>query len=315
MSTASRIVLEDGSFTLRDEETGELYHNRSGAFLEAVKNYLEPSEPGRLLTERSRVTILDACFGLGYNSFAFLEAAGGSELPAIEIEIVAIEADATLTQLLPSVLKQPCFASLVESIASGSLTAAQRLEGPSHPDSPGSTPSPRTIFRAGLKNGTTIVIDLRNQDLRKALPALLAESGGSSEESGFDLIYHDPFSPKRAAELWTLEIFQHYRRLLRSGGRLLTYSSAAAVRGALRMAGLTIYRTTAVGGKSGGTLASNAHATGEGIFALSEEEEARLASSSGVPYRDPGLARNRSEIHRLRQAEQRQLYTRQETQD
>src|SRR5262249_3838994 len=126
-------------------------------------------------------------------------------------------------------------------------------------------------------------LTLAQGDLRQVVPDL---------SEALDLVFHDPFSPARVPELWTADLFKHYFRLLKpKGGRLLTFSAAAAVRGGLRAAGFSVWRTEAVGGKSGGTLACSKEISAAcHNFPLRDEEEQKLRTRSGIPYRDPSLS-------------------------
>ncbi len=74
-------------------------------------------------------------------------------------------------------------------------------------------------------------------DARARLPDLVERLEGRC-----DLVLLDAFSPRRCPELWSLEFLSQLARLLAPSGRLLTYSSAAAVRRALELGG------TAAGG-------------------------------------------------------------------
>jgi tRNA U34 5-methylaminomethyl-2-thiouridine-forming methyltransferase MnmC len=172
-------------------------------------------------------------------------------------------------------------------------------------------PSPDTPSGDEETVGRTVLeIEFRVGDLRETLPGL---NGG---EAPFDLVFHDPFSPPHVPELWTVELFREYHRLLKArGGRLLTYSAAAAVRGGLLEAGFILGKTVGVGDKTGGTaawipsMASAAHAgetglsAGEEIRPLDAWEQAYLNSRAGLPYRDPDLDDNREEIE-IRRAEE-----------
>ena len=64
-----------------------------------------------------------------------------------------------------------------------------------------------------------------------------------------DLVWLDAFSPRRCPQLWSLDFLCQLASLLKPEGRLITYSSAAAVRSALRAAGLRLasIRTDATG--------------------------------------------------------------------
>jgi hypothetical protein len=88
-------------------------------------------------------------------------------------------------------------------------------------------------------------------------------------------------------------------------GTVLTYSSASAVRGAIIDAGFHVWRSPALGGKSGGTVGTILPASaGSYLHELSADEKARLRSSSGVPYRDPTFQAARELIRERRLSEQ-----------
>ena len=70
-----------------------------------------------------------------------------------------------------------------------------------------------------------------------------------------DVIFHDPFSPKKNPELWTEEFFSKEYSKLAKGGRLFTYSCAKAVRDNLRKAGFVVEDVAPVGRRGPSTLA------------------------------------------------------------
>ena len=269
-------LTEDGSITLRDRATGELFHNPAGAWTEACENYLLPSRALNIVQERGAVKVLDVCFGLGYNSLVLLAEALRLRLSG-EISLVALESDRGVLALWRRVLADARFADLEQWLKGRITDEGFVIEG----------------------DGLTMELEIRCCDFRQALPQL---------EGVFDLVFHDPFSPGRLPQLWTIDIFQEYSRLLAGrGGSVLTYSSAVAVRSALQMCGFTVRRTAAVGAKSGGTLASltpGYYIHDNNSFPLSDEEEARLKTTSAVPYRDPSLT---GEALTVRQCRQREL--------
>lgn len=271
------LALADGSLTCLDPETGELFHNRAGAYTEAMLNYVEPASPRQILARYGKISVLDVCFGLGYNTYALVDHLGDMIGPGRPLSVLALEADPTLLQLSGRILADERLGRACRLLDQGRW---QELDG-----SPCLCP------------GTGASIRLVPGDLRATLPALAGP---------FDLIFHDPFSPAKCPELWTADIFQIYMRLLDPVvGRLVTYSSAAAVRGALRDLGFQILRTRAVGGKTGGTLAlvPGADVDRRVSFPLSMEERRRLNSPSGTPYRDRSLSAGRAEILRERAGE------------
>lgn len=101
---------QDGSLSLFHPQLQELYHNRAGAYLEASLNYAMPA--GQLLALRGHqgsLRLLDACFGLGYNSLVFYSLIKSLRL---SLQITAIDNNAEVLALLPKILQQTCFADI-----------------------------------------------------------------------------------------------------------------------------------------------------------------------------------------------------------
>ncbi len=272
------VQTEDGSLSCRDQETGELYHNRAGAFTEALKNYVRPSGAVCVLQKTGQLSVLDVCFGLGYNTWVLLSYLDLCRVTGARVKVVALESDPQVLPLCEQALGYPPLERVRCALAK---------------------PVDFAVSRHILSSGLEIELDIRNVDLRQHLRAVPGD---------FDLVFHDPFSPKRCPELWTVELFTEYRRLLATRtGKVLTYSSASAVRGGLIEAGFAVWRTEAVGGKSGGTLAATpgCQAPAEYVFPVAGAELLRLRSRSAVPYRDPGLTSNRAEIWQRRESELR----------
>jgi len=275
------VTTEDGSITCRDKSTGELYHNRAGAHTEAFKNYIEPSRLSKLIGDAHELAVLDVCFGLGYNVYVLL-----NELLSFSnksIRIVAIDNDPEIVSVLPEVLSDSRFKDLTKAI--GKNWKDKLCQYGQH------------NFKLG--DQVEVSFELVCGDIRQYVFELERQS------TRFDLVYHDGFSPRVMPELWTYDLFAAYAKLLSPKGAILTYSSAAAVRGALRLSGLDVRRTSAVGGKSGGTIAAQPGVLENGteIFAISDEEEARLKTRSSIPYRDPQLSGTREDIIKERNAE------------
>lgn len=297
----------DGSLTLRDAETNELYHNSGGALLEAVDNYVKPARLEGLLQRRaassndSTLRFMDVCFGLGYNTFAVWQHVLDSPyLPFEKVEATAIELDVELIKLWPAVLRQDCFKSLNDALRDSSgKTISENLEQLTQIGVP-----PKSVqFNYQAREGPLFVLNMKFADLREAVPELAA-----AEPASYDFVFHDPFSPRKMQQFWTVELFKDYFELLRPDcGTLLTYSAASAVRGGLIEAGFTIFRTKGVGVKNGGTLACRSGKTelvDDLIFHMFDEEQERLKTVSGIPYRDPSRRDTTKEVLMRREREQ-----------
>ncbi|MBY0357327.1 MAG: hypothetical protein K2W82_04935 [Candidatus Obscuribacterales bacterium] len=276
------IPTEDGSLTLLDQETGELYHNRAGAYTEARENYFLPSAALERLGKNQSLRLLDVCFGLGYNSFVLIEECLSQPGLSGQITIDGIEIDQRLLGLYKHVIsdsrlsKTQMFFQEAEQIADASWRLKQK--------------------------DLTLELNVFTACLKERVPKL----AGS-----YDLIFHDPFSPNRAPEFWTIDLFAHYKRLLANRpGALFTYSAAVAVRQSFAELGFKIGRTKAVGRKSGGGTVATLEpelVLSDYIQELLPEERARLLTASSVPYRDPDFVFSRAEILQARQIEQEQF--------
>ncbi len=146
---------------------------------------------------------------------------------------------------------------------------------------------------------------LRLGDARRRLPELQDMLAGRC-----DLVLLDAFSPQRCPQLWSLEFLEKLVRLLRPDGRLLTYSSAAAVRRCLLDLGLELRAIRPPADEperwSAGTAAGPTPlAPHPALRPLEPFEREHLASRAAVPYRDPSGTDTAAEIlaRRLREQE------------
>mgnify|MGYP001593215911 CR=1 FL=1 len=70
-----------------------------------------------------------------------------------------------------------------------------------------------------------------------------------------DIVFLDPFSPKRNPELWTREFFNNIFNIMKPGAKLATYSCARVVRDNLKLVGFTVKDGPKVGRRGPSTLA------------------------------------------------------------
>ena len=243
----------DGSPTLYHPRYRQAFHSIAGADAEAVRKFLEPGRLAERLAEGKPVRMLDVGFGLGGNVFAACRMA--KQIPGARLEITSLESDLRTLQAARQ-LHDP------ESPEYGileALTAQHHYEDPA------------------------VRIDLLPGDARQTLPGL--------PDGEFDLIALDGFSPESNPELWTMQMFRQYRNKLEpSAGRLLTYSSAFPVRGAMLKNGFFVADTPAFGRKRPGT-AGALHPLSDLAVMPEKERKIILRSTAGVPYGDPGLNR------------------------
>jgi len=121
------------------------------------------------------------------------------------------------------------------------------------------------------------------------LRILLGDARERIRETGdffADAVFHDPFSPYKNPELWSLEFLREVKWRMDDRGRWVSYSSALPVRKALLDLGFKVGITKPVGRRRGGTVAS----IGASVRSLPEKERVKLESSPfSVPFRDPDL--------------------------
>ena len=259
----------DGSFTLYSEDFGEWFHSREGAYTEALTTYVEATNLAQL-AHAPTLTILDVCYGLGYNTSAALTTIQRVN-PSCQLQLVGLELD-------PRVPRQ----AIVENLTAGWPETIQAHLA--------------ALAITGQIATPTVQARLLIGDARQHIQHL------GSEGFQADVIFFDPFSPPHCPELWTVEFIQLVAQCLKPEGKLATYSCAAAVRTAFRMAGLHIGPIAASGRRWPGTLAQWQPS---GLISLSAQEQEHLATKAAVPYRDPDLKDTADAIRNRRQEEQK----------
>lgn len=202
-----KIITADGSETFLNEEMGESYHSYTGAVEEAFKKYAIPCKI-KELAGSGRIKILDICFGMGYNSAAAIDAAW-EENPDGEIEIVGLEKDVEIIKKIkevnPPMKSYKIFKKLIEN---------QDLKN-------------KNIFY----NKNKIKINLLIGDARERIKELKKDS--------FDAVFLDPFSPKTAPEMWSVDFFKEIFRVIKENRILATFTCARMARENMKEAGFS----------------------------------------------------------------------------
>ncbi|MGM5481486.1 MAG: tRNA (5-methylaminomethyl-2-thiouridine)(34)-methyltransferase MnmD [Nanobdellota archaeon] len=220
MSRYEEFETEDGSITFRNMDVDECYHTKSGCFEEALEKHVKPSGILEKANKQDEVIIGDVCFGLGYNSLLALHEIKRAN-PECKVTIIGFEND-------PHMMEKAATLSMKPYEKESKIIKAM-LQPP---------------FQYNSENiqGSVWV-----GDLRKMFPYAPDET--------FDVIFYDPFSPKKQPELWSEELFKDAYRSLKKSGRLTTYSCARAVRDTMRKAGFTVIDGPIVGRRSPSTIA------------------------------------------------------------
>lgn len=91
MKRLKQKITGDSSITLFSEKYQEHYHSTKGAVEESFEKFVKPCRIAEL-AKSGKITILDVCFGVGYNSAAAVEVALEAN-PDCKIEIIGFEKD------------------------------------------------------------------------------------------------------------------------------------------------------------------------------------------------------------------------------
>jgi len=207
----SMVLSEDGSYTAYSKEYGEHYHStKDGALFESLKKHVEPAF--RVKQNQDEITVLDICFGLGFNTLATIYHHKKNSL-ASKLNIFSPELDASLVRSLFNFSYPKEFEDLFHIITS--------------------------LVNDGIYRDENLYIELYLGDAREYIKKFSNEK--------FDIIYQDAFSPSANPLLWTSDYFSDIKNIIKKDGILTTYSIALPVRLALYENGFKIYLNKGVG--------------------------------------------------------------------
>ena len=256
------VLTDDGSYSINSKEINhkvETLHTSTGAISESFEKFIKPMK----FNYDEDIAILDICAGIGYNTSAavadFIKNSSDSNLTIDMVEI----SKATLAcgLLVPSPIKEHDITKkAIEDELIRQDYAALSVESAEIPDN--------------------IDINVFIEDARQTVQKL--------ESDSYDAIFLDPFSQNMAPELFSLEFFKQFRRLIKDDGIVATYTSAAPIRAGFIDADFYIGLGPIFGRKQGGTLASPNPLMLD--TSLPKNDEIRIALSDvGIPFRDPKL--------------------------
>ena len=256
------VLTDDGSYSINSKEINhkiETLHTSTGAISESFEKFIKPMK----FDYSKDIAILDICAGIGYNTSAaiadFMKNSTDSNLTVDMVEI----SKATLAcgLLVPSPIREHDITKkAIEDELIRQDYAALSLE---------KTEIPQNID-----------INVYIEDARKTVQKL--------EDDRYDAIFLDPFSQNMAPELFSVEFFKEFRRVIKDDGIVATYTSSAPVRAGFIESDFYIGLGPIFGRKQGGTLASPNPLMLD--YALPKNDEIRIALSDvGIVFRDPNL--------------------------
>ena len=198
------ILCEDGTNTLFSEEFSEPYHStKDGALHESLEKHVKPALS--LQKDKKSLTILDICFGLGYNTFATLYYVKKNNLK-MKLHILSPEFDK----------------ELIHSLATFSY--------------PKEFDEIKNIIEEVSKN-------LFYEDKQFKIEILLGDARDSVPKikERVDIVYQDAFSPQHNPLLWTKEFFEDIAKISKKDTLLTSYSTSASTRLGLYENGFFIF--------------------------------------------------------------------------
>lgn len=259
-------LTSDGSYTFFSPEFEETFHSRQGAREEAQEKFIIPCGLAKTAQQQSHLTIVDICYGLGYNTATALETIWRSN-PNCQVTVIALEFDERVPQ---AAIHHNLLQGWSSPIPEFLTTLAQHHQ----------------IHEAPL-NAKLLIGDARQTIQQLIQQGVMA-----------DAMFLDPFPPPHCPQLWTVEFLALVSQCLHSQGQLATYSCAAAVRTALHLSGL--HYTSTMGMNRRSTVASWQSAS----LPLSQLELEHQQTRAAIPYRDPSLQDSSPTILQRRRQEQ-----------
>ena len=255
------VLTDDGSYSINSKEINhkvETLHTSTGAISESFEKFIKPMK----FNYDEDIAILDICAGLGYNSSAAIADFMKNSTANLTIDMVEIS-KATLAcgLLVPSPIPEH---DITKKAIENELLAQDYAT--------------LTLQTAEIPENMNINVFI--EDARQTVQKL--------DDDTYDAIFLDPFSQNMAPELFSVEFFKEFRRLIKDDGIIATYTSSAPVRAGFIEADFYIGLGPIFGRMQGGTLASPNPEMLD--WSLPKNDEIRIALSDvGIPFRDPGL--------------------------
>lgn len=201
----SLVATKDGSNTLFSQKYNQHYHNPDdGAIDESLTKHIIPAFTFQ--ANKKELTILDICFGIGYNTFSTIYYILKNNLD-IKLNIYSPELDGNLVKSLDTFLFPKEFEDIKHII--------------------------KAVAQKDFYSDEKIKIEVNIGDARDYIKSL--------EKNSFDIVYQDAFSSDVNFELWTKEYFDDIYKLCKDDCIMSSYAIATPIRLSMNEAGFYIY--------------------------------------------------------------------------
>ncbi|MCL2154312.1 MAG: MnmC family methyltransferase [Leptospirales bacterium] len=250
------LITDDETSTLFLKEYEQAMHSVSGAYEEALLKHVIPSEI--LNSNNTELNVLDIGFGLGYNVLALMNEFINRKKEA-RLNIISLEKEKYFFEFMKDISFNDQRDKLYNFI--------------------------KDAYYSGCATYNEINLEILFGDARASIDKLKGKK--------FNAIFHDPFSPSKNPELWTVDFFHRLKDIMSDDAILTTYSSADHIRRAMIEAEIYIGIGPSVGKKREGTIA----AIKKNILEIDNERKHKIMENiKSIPYRDPNLDLTREKI-------------------
>jgi len=225
------VTTNDGSLSLLEPCLNEAYHSNAGALFEARSLYINGSGLGKWLEnpKQKSLSVLDVGLGLGYNALAGIEAWLKASA-RVDTYLFSIEKNSQLTEELLS--GQARWQKNWEPDWIDYVSGCSKING-----------GWKKVFERA--DGVKLTWLIRNLDAT----TLTNREFRADNWPQFNVVWQDPFSPKKNPELWSEAWFRLLREASEAKATLVTYSVARLVRDNLENAGWRWQKKPATGSK------------------------------------------------------------------
>lgn len=333
------VMTNDGSAGLYNHEVDDIYHSSYGAKNEAVEKFITPLNITDNFLHKNKLRVLDICFGIGYNTKAFLNEIINKNYLSNDknkIEIDALEYDSSLALISPFIKdgfkninssyillqkmkkqildNKALIIPIIESEKNYSYFSPHIISCTQKYDYFRGNYDPLGKFNSFLHN---IYYHYISKRYKKALKASVlnkitftpyfddARNTIQSLNNAYDIVFLDAFTPAKLPTLWSLEFFQQLYRLTHNNSMIVTYSNSAAVRHAFLEAGFYVGKTFDKNNRASGTVAAKNKLMIN--HPLDDFDLGLIKTSAGVYFCDATLSMSPSQILKERETRKEKL--------
>lgn len=323
------VYTDDGTVGLYNHEINDIYHSSYGALKEAKEKFIYPLNFSENFLNKKELKILDICYGIGYNTKAFLDYSNKLKYNN-KISIDILEQDINLVLLSPFIndgiknhyihyqilksLKYDYIKNNFSIIANKKFLNALYCDFNKKYCFQRYNNDPTARFNSFLHNIYYHYISRRNKKSLRSLKnskfTLKAYFDDARKTvkglSGYyDIVFLDAFTPAKLPTLWSLEFFQELYRITSNDSMIVTYSNSAAVRHAMIAAGFFAGKTFDKKNRPSGTVASKNEKFIKNK--LTDYDIGLMNTNAGVYFCDKNLEMTFSEILQEHENRKKQL--------